>query len=90
MTLVCGHNICKACFSEHSDIKSKDSLVFCEDCKVSTKNKNLKELKTIRNICSSYMEIRKALNELKNNVGITDITSINNSEGCKKKRKWLN
>ena len=87
---MCGHNICKECFGQHSDIKSKDSLVFCEDCQISTKNKALKELKTIRNICSSYLEMRNALNDLKNNVGITDITSVNNSEGNKKKRNWLN
>lgn len=65
MTLTCGHSICKECFEIHSDPKSKDSLVFCEDCKTETKNRNLKELKTIRNISSfhkasrdNYLKIR--------------------------------
>ena len=47
-------SICKSCFEEHSDPRSKDSLVFCEDCKLETKNKNLKELKTIKRITDSY------------------------------------
>ena len=54
LTLACGHSICKSCFEEHSDPRSKDSLVFCEDCKLETKNKNLKELKTIKRITDSY------------------------------------
>lgn len=58
ITLVCGHSICKSCFAEHSDPQSKDSLVFCEDCKIETKNKNLRELKTIRNICDNYKIMR--------------------------------
>ena len=32
LTLQCGHSICKGCFEIHSDPKSKDSLVFCEEC----------------------------------------------------------
>ena len=43
LTLICGHSICKKCFSTHSDPNSKDSLVFCEECKIETKNKVLKE-----------------------------------------------
>ena len=58
ITLTCGHSICKSCFAEHSDPTSKDSLVFCEDCRIETKNRNLKELKTIRNICDNYKIIR--------------------------------
>ena len=49
LTLNCGHSICKKCFEQHSDPKSKESIVFCEDCKMETKNKSLKELKTIKN-----------------------------------------
>jgi hypothetical protein len=39
LTLLCGHSICKKCFEFHSDPSSKESLVFCEDCKLETKNK---------------------------------------------------
>jgi hypothetical protein len=42
-TLLCGHSICRKCFTTHSDPSSKDSLVFCEECKIETKNKMLKE-----------------------------------------------
>lgn len=41
MTLKCGHSICKTCFNKHSDPNSKDSLVFCEECKLETKNKDM-------------------------------------------------
>lgn len=43
LTLTCGHSICRTCFQTHSDPNSKDSLVFCEECKIETKNKVLKE-----------------------------------------------
>ena len=43
LTLICGHSICRKCFETHSDPKSKDSLIFCEECKIETKNKVLKE-----------------------------------------------
>ena len=39
ITLICGHSICKCCFEKHSDPKSKESLVYCEDCQQETKNK---------------------------------------------------
>ena len=65
MTLSCGHSICKSCFEEHSDPKSKDSLVFCEDCKQETKNKNLKELKTIKRISEKYACNKKNIDYIK-------------------------
>lgn len=40
-TLKCGHSICNTCFNKHSDPNSKESLVFCEECKFETKNKDL-------------------------------------------------
>jgi len=43
LTLICGHSICRKCFTTHSDPSSQDSLVFCEECKIETKNKVLKE-----------------------------------------------
>ena len=43
LTLICGHSICRGCFGQHGDTASKDSLVFCEECKIETKNKMLKE-----------------------------------------------
>ena len=39
LMLSCGHSICPSCLTKHSDPKSKDSIVFCEDCKLETKNK---------------------------------------------------
>ena len=47
LTLICGHSICKNCFNQHSDPKSADSLVFCEECKIETKNKQLKDSKVM-------------------------------------------
>jgi len=47
LTLACGHSICKGCFEQHSDPSSKESLVFCEECRMETKNKQLKELRVI-------------------------------------------
>ena len=51
LMLVCGHSICKTCFKMHSDPSSKDSLVFCEECKLETKNRDLSETKVIRELC---------------------------------------
>ena len=42
LTLICGHSICMKCFKTHSDPNAKDSAVFCEECKIETKNKVLK------------------------------------------------
>ena len=53
-TLLCGHSICRKCFETHSDPKSKDSLVFCEECKIETKNKMLKEQQVMTLICDRY------------------------------------
>lgn len=48
LTLNCGHSICRKCFETHSDPKSKESLVFCEECKIETKNKMLKDQQVMR------------------------------------------
>lgn len=47
LMLICGHSICLKCFKTHSDPQSKDSIVFCEECRVETKNKELMESKVI-------------------------------------------
>jgi len=65
LTLLCGHSICSKCFRTHSDPKSADSLVFCEECKVETKNKSLRESKVVGDICSSFGKIMTALDELR-------------------------
>ena len=54
MTLVCGHSICKSCFHTHSDPRSKDSLVYCEECKMETKNKQLHEYKVLNILSEKY------------------------------------
>ena len=66
LTLVCGHSICRKCFNTHSDPKSKDSLVFCEECKIETKNKNLKESKAIVIMCEKFAFTKSCIEELKN------------------------
>ena len=43
LMLLCGHSICSKCFRTHSDPNSKDSIVFCEECKIETKNKLIKD-----------------------------------------------
>ena len=80
ITLVCGHSICKSCFSTHSDPTSKDSLVFCEDCRIETKNRNLRELKTIRNICNMHKASRDNMDQVKKL--IVDLMTPNNAKGA--------
>ena len=70
LTLVCGHSICRKCFNTHSDPNSKDSLVFCEECKIETKNKVLKEQLVMRTICENYGGERTAIQNMCNLVGI--------------------
>lgn len=54
MTLLCGHSICRKCFTTHSDPNSQESLVFCEECKLETKNKVLREMQVMVLICDKY------------------------------------
>lgn len=54
LVLICGHSICRSCFNTHSDPNSKDSLVFCEECKIETKNKMLKDQPVMTLICDRY------------------------------------
>ena len=54
LVLVCGHSICTKCFGQHGDTASKDSLVFCEECKIETKNKALQKQPVMKLICDSY------------------------------------
>ena len=42
------------CFNQHSDPNSSDSLVFCEECKVESKNKQLRDSKVIRILSSKF------------------------------------
>ena len=52
--LCCGHSICSKCFRTHSDPNSKDSIVFCEECKIETKNKDLQDSQVIKILCDNY------------------------------------
>lgn len=65
LTLLCGHSICSKCFRTHSDPKSADSLVFCEECKIETKNKSLRESKVVGDICSGFSKIMAGLEDLR-------------------------
>jgi hypothetical protein len=69
LTLLCGHSICAKCFKEHSDPKSPESLVFCEECKIETKNKSLRESKVIGDICSGFGKMIKTLDSLREGSG---------------------
>ena len=64
-TLLCGHSICRKCFETHSDPKSKDSLVFCEECKIETKNKMLKEQQVMTLICDRYGTYRENFKKIR-------------------------
>jgi hypothetical protein len=66
LTLLCGHSICAKCFRTHSDPKSAESLVFCEECKIETKNKALKESKVVGDLCSSFGKVMTVIEELRN------------------------
>ena len=68
LTLVCGHSICRKCFTTHSDPKSQDSLVFCEECKIETKNKNLKESKVIITISDRFAFIKNIVDDISKTV----------------------
>ena len=63
-TLNCGHSICRTCFTTHSDPNSKDSLVFCEECKIETKNKLIKEMNVMKLICDNYGRQKETLDKL--------------------------
>jgi hypothetical protein len=65
LTLVCGHSICRKCFNTHSDPGSEESLVFCEECKIETKNRNLKESKAIKIICTKFQFTKQCSSECK-------------------------
>jgi len=65
LTLLCGHSICNKCFRTHSDPKSQDSLVFCEECKVETKNKSLRESKVVGDLCSGFAKVMQTIEGLR-------------------------
>ena len=72
ITLTCGHSICKSCFEMHSDPTSKDSLVFCEDCQSQTKNRNLRELRTFRQLCKSWKVLRNSAESMRGLLSINE------------------
>lgn len=48
------------CFNRHSDPNSKDSLVFCEECKFETKNKHMRDSKFVQDLCKQFSGQRQA------------------------------
>lgn len=64
LTLVCGHSICRNCFNQHSDPNSQDSLVFCEDCKIETKNKMLRETKVTQILSSKFSSQKSVMKQI--------------------------
>ena len=69
LMLTCGHSICRTCFNTHSDPKSKDSIVFCEECKLETKNKDLHPSKVIKILCTKYAYVKTCHEECLNLMG---------------------
>ena len=63
LMLTCGHSICRACFTTHSDPKSRDSIVFCEECKLETKNKDLHPSQVIKILCTKYAYVKQCHEE---------------------------
>ena len=47
----------------HSDPTSKDSIVFCEECKIETRNKELVESKVVMLICEKFQVAKHAAKE---------------------------
>ena len=58
LTLKCVHSICADCYNKHGDGgNSKDTIIFCEECKLETKNKELiKENKVIKNLVQRFIQ----------------------------------
>ena len=48
----------------HSDPNSQDSLVFCEECKIETKNKQLTDSKVMKLLCQKFLGQRSMLSTL--------------------------
>lgn len=70
MVLKCGHSICNSCFTQHSDPRSEGSLVLCEECKIETKNKELKPLPVMSLICKKVSVFKEACSK------VYDIVSV--------------
>ena len=64
LMLIWGHSICLKCFKTHSDPNSKDSIVFCEECKIETKNKELMESKVIEVLCDKFKSSKLHASEI--------------------------
>ena len=47
----------------HSDPTSRESIVFCEECKIETRNKDLVESRVIMLICEKFMVAKTAAKE---------------------------
>ncbi|CDW91147.1 UNKNOWN [Stylonychia lemnae] len=67
LMLVCGHCICHDCISKHSDPKSKDSIVFCEECKIETKNRYLVKSLSFKNINANFITGKQMIETMINN-----------------------
>ena len=66
LMLIWGHSIWMNWFNQHSDPKSKDSIVFCEECKIETKNKELMESKVIEVFWEKFSTSKKFINDILN------------------------
>ena len=64
LMLIWGHSIWLKWFKTHSDPNSKDSIVFWEECKVETKNKELMESKVIEILCEKFKSAKKSATEI--------------------------
>ena len=64
LMLIWGHSIWLKCFKTHSDPNSKDSIVFWEEWKVETKNKELMESKVIEILWDKFKAAKKSATEI--------------------------
>ena len=42
------------CFNQHSDPNSQDSLVFCEECKIESKNSQLRDSQVMKILTQKF------------------------------------
>jgi len=64
LMLICGHSICNDCISAHSDPKSKESIIHCEECGVETKNKQLVKSLCTKNLTLNYSKSKQLIEAL--------------------------
>ena len=63
--LLCGHNICKTCVSEHSNMGHHRSLIRCEICFTETQVGDVRDSMPHKQIVSTYLHLETEVSSLK-------------------------